>query len=404
MSVDVNAVKERLNGLVTLLKAVGVDDLNTGDVQRVSKGLRKNGGLGLPDARQLNDEQIELIIRKLQMAQQEAPQIIAALEAHAEARSLNGSDSRPRPHQQQRQQYEDDEDDDDEIDEDANYPMVGSGCSDDVSIMSDLTTPTVVNDRHVPEEEHYRDTLPPMIVGGGGDRAPPMMIAPTKRKNLVNSVRPGMSRGARPGLLAPPSRGAAAARQKRYQDTMHKLQQESPTPSTKRILKVKKDPTKKSSSSTRRPTSSSENTHSHKEFNARNEWESENAGRSSAPTRKSKPKKSSATTAIDDDGFLVGDSFDPFASSDNNPFASRTTSAGDLAFSTSRRDPFSSSSSANGFDAFGGASGSRKLKKKPERSIESSFSSSRSKEGNPRSSATGGATPRRRARRASLAM
>ena len=90
MSVDVNAVNERLNGLVTLLKAVGVDDLNTGDVARVSNCLKSNeGGVGLPDARQLNDEQIEAIIKKLQVAQQEAPQIIAALEAHAEARSLN---------------------------------------------------------------------------------------------------------------------------------------------------------------------------------------------------------------------------------------------------------------------------------------------------------------------------
>ena len=80
MSVDVDAVNERLNGLVTLLQAVGMD---TGDVTGISKGLGGGSG-GIPDARQLNDEQIEAIIKKLQQAQAQAPQIIAALEAHAE--------------------------------------------------------------------------------------------------------------------------------------------------------------------------------------------------------------------------------------------------------------------------------------------------------------------------------
>jgi hypothetical protein len=123
---DVNA---KLNSIVTLLKAVGVD-----------------GGMG---GKTLDDDQIQAIIRKLQNAQAEAPQIIAALEAHA-----NRQPEPPQP------QYEE-EDDEEEDDDDANYPMVGPGCSDDVSIMSDLTTPTVVSSLNVPDEEHYKDTLPP---------------------------------------------------------------------------------------------------------------------------------------------------------------------------------------------------------------------------------------------------
>ena len=61
MSVDVDAVNERLNGLVTLLQAVGVD---SGDVAGVggASGGSKSGGI--PDARQLDDSQIEAIIRK----------------------------------------------------------------------------------------------------------------------------------------------------------------------------------------------------------------------------------------------------------------------------------------------------------------------------------------------------
>ena len=402
MSVDVNAVNERLNGLVTLLKAVGVDDLNTGDMARVSNGLKNSGGGvgGLPDARQLNDEQIEAIIKKLQMAQQEAPQIIAALEAHAEARSLNGGDSRSRSRRAAQEEEEDedeDDDEDDEFDEDANYPMVGHGCSDDISVVSDLTTPTVVNDRHVPEEErnYINDALPPMIVGGGG--APSMLLSQPKKKNMIGSSRPGQSRN----RIAPPSAtrkgGAAAARQQRHHDTMHKLQDNTPPP--KKSSRKAKDPSKK----TRKVRPQEPENHDY----GRNQWESgANQGWGQQPsvpqqtTRKSPKKK---TTAIDDDGFLVAESFDPFATGGSNPFSqTQTSSAGDLAFGSGRSgaDPFSSSHSSNGFDAFANSPGGpRKSKKKVERSMQSSFSSSQS--GTRKQS---GAAPRRRARRASLAM
>jgi hypothetical protein len=273
MSVNVDAVNERLNGLVTLLKAVGIDSLDKSSVDRVSKNLAmaaaqnnrngKGGNSNGQSAAKLDDEQIEAIIRKLQMAQpqqsESTPQIIAALEAAASAskgRPANQVRRNQKHYEQEEDEEEeeedeeeeeeddDDDEDDDELDEDANYPMVGHGVSDDISVVSDLTTPTVVSSLNVPEEENYRDTLPPMIIGGGA--APPMMIAPTKRKNLVGSVRPQSQsmQHQRPGGhgIAPPSRrgdvaparpvrasaptasgGAAASRRKTHTAAMDKL-------------------------------------------------------------------------------------------------------------------------------------------------------------------------------------
>lgn len=261
MSVDVNAVNERLNGLVNLLNAVGVDSLRAG-VNKVGGDLAiksdttgttastSGSGFGAGDSgSQLNDDQIEAIIKKLQIAQNEAPQIIAALEAHAEAKSLNGStgnkqgESEPGSshskknaqalHQSQQQKPEDDGPAEEDENDDGNFPLVGPGCSDDISIVSDLTTPTVVSSLNVADEEHYSEAMPPMIVGGGGGGAknniPPMLIQQTKRKNLVNQIQArggyGGLQGSRRNQLGRSSGGAAASRRKNYQETMNKLQQ-----------------------------------------------------------------------------------------------------------------------------------------------------------------------------------
>jgi len=364
---DVDAANERLNGLVTLLQAVGVGG---GDMDRVAKSMG-SGNLNMPDARQLNDSQVEDLIRKLQLAQAEAPQIIAALEAHAEARSISGGKSRAEEPQQQSQQEEDDDDDSD-FDEDANYPMVGHGCSDDISVVSDLTTPTVVTGVPVPEEEHYKDSLPPMIVGGGPGQAPPMKIHSSKRRNHLNQV----GRSAPPGGIAPPPRrnvpvpragGAAASRRKNYQDTMAKLH-ENPhaaggpggpprkapprSGSGKGVAPKKRVPKpgpSKSASFEAPPRSASGGS-----------W---NAFESGTPS--SRRMAGQRSTNVDSSGFLVGgDGFDPFSTGDD-PF--KSSAAGDLEFRPSRpvRDPFSSNNSADGFDAFGtGPNPARKMRPK----------------------------------------
>lgn len=338
---DVNA---KLSSIVTLLKAVGVD-----------------GGKG---GKTLDDDQIQAIIRKLQNAQAEAPQIIAALEAHASRQ--------PEPPQPQ---YEEEEDEEEEDDDDANYPMVGPGCSDDISVVSDLTTPTVVSSLNVADEEHYKETLPPMLVGS-------MLIAPTKRKNLVNNPRTNVRKS---GVG-----GAAAQRRKHYNATMEKLKTDkvapAPTP-TPRPSKPQPSPAPQQQPSSPKPLKSKNKAARRASLGA---TDNNNAFASSWNAFESTPtKRGGPSTLIDDDGFLMssGGGFEAF-----NPFQDETFA---------QPMPASAPSST---------------KKKSSKSKKSSGTSSSKPSNNSSSNgSTGGgkpqqqqpqpqAPPQRRARRASLAM
>lgn len=343
---DVDAVNERLNSLVALLQAVGINGVSKDDMDRVSQSLHGHPG------NSLNEAQIEQLIRKLQIAQDSAPQIIAALETQG-----NGSHARSSSRHMARAAApappppEPEEEDSDSFDEDADYPMVGHGVSDDVSVVSDLTTPTVVSSLHIPEEEHYREgSLPPMLIGGDGN-IPSMMIAPPKRKNLVQPQRPG-------GIAPPPARrasttartdrgGAASARLKNYQTTMAKLSEPTAKKGTKKTSGTaagaaaspstggttkKKVPAKKKTD---------ENFSDLAAARGNDGWGTTTRAKSPRPGPK---KKVSSKTPIDDDGFLVSDGFDPFDAT-LNPFKS---SAGDLEFGMAGADPFRAD-----FDAFG---------------------------------------------------
>ena len=329
------------------------------------------------------------------------------MEAHAEARSLSdaasaskgdgkGDDDVVEEEVEEQVVEETEEEDDDEFDEDANYPMVGHGVSDDISVVSDLTTPTVVNHSQVPEEEHYRDTLPPMIVGGVGE--PSMVISAPKRKNLVSQVRPPpvtaigssgtrrnvfpapptMTITAGPTSMAPAPGGAAAARRKMYQDTMAKLHENphgmgyvgpsavpsklsakggipgvgggnlsKPMATTKFGTAVEPTSTK----GKKKPSSRKSTGHN---VTSSNDW-----GSFDEPAKTKSSKSGGPQTVIDDDGFLVGHSgFDPFATS-SNPFKSNTE---ETDFGSAANQFISSDSSAPGgfgaFDtAFGGGGG-----------------------------------------------
>lgn len=292
---DVNA---KLNGIVTLLKAVGVD-----------------GGKG---GKSLNDDQIQAIIRKLQSAQTEAPQIIAALEAHS-----NRQTEPPQP------QYEE-EDDDEDDDDDANYPMVGPGCSDDISVISDLTTPTVVSSLNVPDEEHYKETLPPMVVGS-------MLIAPTKRKNLVNSSRNNVRKS---GVG-----GAAAQRRKHYNATMEKLKSEKAEKAEKMVAahtpKLKQPspkPVKSKKKAARRASLGATDTGN----TFANSW---NAFESQALPKPEKP-----STLIDDDGFLMssGSGFEAFDPFQDDGFGKKAPSSNSAKKKTKKKSSKTSSNNSTG--------------------------------------------------------
>ena len=165
--------------------------------------------------------------------------------------------------------------------------MVGPGCSDDISIVSDLTTPTVVSSLNVPEEEQYKEASPPMVVGS-------VLIAPTKRKNLVNAPR-GMPR------KSVASGGAAAQRRKHYNATMEKLGDKKSSNRLSQSAQKQRPPGKAS----RRNSTGAKPP----------QWDSQWSAFDAAPTS----RKANGTTLIDDDGFLMNggdggfsDAFNPF--------------------------------------------------------------------------------------------
>jgi hypothetical protein len=259
MTVDVDGVNERLNGLVNLLNVVGIDGVDPNalvEEQKRLTGQTKAEG-GAPAAAALSsDQQILEIIKKLQQAQADSPEILAALKS-PELRALASLAAQkqapppvkaPEPEKKAPPSLEDVMDDDD------NYPKIGPGYSDDISVVSDLTTPTVMTKQHIQDEEYYKDvnegsgSLPPMNIALGGGPAPPArppmtiggghaaaMPAPKKR-NLVSAVHPGASRHA-----ISKTGGAAAQRRINYQQAMAKLQSTGDYPSDK-LLSPKKAP------------------------------------------------------------------------------------------------------------------------------------------------------------------
>ena len=300
------------------------------------------GDISLPDVSKLNDlkdDPIEALIEKLAEVQAHAPQIIAALEQQQEARS-RGSKSqgskggerkvssdrgeRTHPPNRQAQQHyveetfeEEDEDDEeyDDFDEDAEYPMVGEGYSDELSVVSDMTTPTVVSSLEINEEEYYRD----MVVGG-------MKVNAPKKKDLLSQVAKTNARKApivagkkKVGVpandtaLKKPARvasihsaradgkvagGAKEVKKKKSKDGV------ATTPSGTK--KIKKKTTKKKSASPN---------------NSGTGWDTANGGPSAGASKRKGPQEKAAPVMIDDDGFLVDQStFETFDSS-NNPFA-----------------------------------------------------------------------------------
>jgi hypothetical protein len=225
--VDVN---ERLNGLVNLLHVVGIDGVDPDALVAEQKKLQRGSSNSTPTTTQSADSQILELIKKLQLAQADSPEILAALnspELRALASLAAQQQAKPEPKKSAAPSLEDVMDDDD------NYPKIGPGYSDDISVVSDMSTPTVMTRQDIQEEEYYKEVnegagaLPPMHVGGPAQpsRPPAAVGGPpqggfvAKQKNLVSQVKPGRTRNA-----IAKSGGAAAQRRLNYQQAMAKLQ------------------------------------------------------------------------------------------------------------------------------------------------------------------------------------
>lgn len=229
---DVDAINERLNGLVHLLQVVGIEGGNVAPQSSSSSSS--------------SDAQILELIKKLQLAQADSPEILAALKS-PELRALASLAAQKQASTTQRAAAAEPVAKkappalDDIMDDDDNYPKIGPGYSDDISVVSDMTTPTVMTRQQVADEEQYKEVsggpgaLPPMntlSTGPAQPARPSLGMMPMQRysnaslvsgggktKNMVGQVRPGQAHRA-----IAKSGGAAAQRRLNYQMAMTKLQ------------------------------------------------------------------------------------------------------------------------------------------------------------------------------------
>ena len=254
---DSGGVNERLNGLISLLQSVGIDGVDSDallEQQKRSK-TKSNSNKNTPKKRAVDnsaaatssDAQILEIVKKLQQAQVDSPEIFEALKspellalASLAAQTKGLQASAPEPVKPVATSLDDVIDDDDD-----NYPKIGPGYSDDISVVSELSTPTVMTRQQVSDEEYYREvkpggqgalsSMPGGLAGSRLSRATPNRpglgagkLSAGKTRNMVGQVRPLAARRALPTIPAIPAKptggGAAAQRRLNYQMAMSKLE------------------------------------------------------------------------------------------------------------------------------------------------------------------------------------
>lgn len=226
MANGVDDVNEKLNGLVNLLQIVGIDGVDPNALVEEQKRLAANKKDGSSaetgTTAQSTDSQVLELIKKLQQAKADSPEILQALKS-PELLALASLAAQtkapaPTPAPAPAPSLDDVMDDDDD-----NYPKIGPGYSDEISVVSEMSTPTVMTKQNVNEEEYYSEVTgapPPMSIGGGN--RPPKSVGGGgrgKSRNLLATVSATANRGA----LAKGG-GAAAQRRANYQSTMAKLQ------------------------------------------------------------------------------------------------------------------------------------------------------------------------------------
>jgi hypothetical protein len=261
---DTEAIDERLNGLVNLLQVVGIDGIDSDALVEEQKRMSSTKSKGSREkkssssskkkassdtAASSSDAQILEIIKKLQQAQADSPELLEALQ-NPQLMAL-ASLAAQKQSTEQKQKPSLATSLDDVLDDDDNFPKIGPGYSDECSVISEMSTPTVMTRQNVAEEEHYREIKgggqgPPMHIGsgGGGQHTPSPTPRRTSRigrsasgiaggggktKNMLSQVRP-MAAARRQAPIPTPkpvsvgSGGAAAQRRLNYQMAMNKLQ------------------------------------------------------------------------------------------------------------------------------------------------------------------------------------
>lgn len=235
---DSGAVNERLNGLIALLQSVGIDGV---DSDALLEQQKKSKTKSTPKKKTTDsNSEISEILKKLQQAQIDSPEIFEALKSPEllllASLAAQTKASAPEPVKPAATSLDDVIDDDDD-----NYPKIGPGYSDDISVISELSTPTVMTRQSVNEEEYYREVKPggqagvhPMAgsLAGRLSRATPNRaglgvgkLATGKTRKLVGQVRPLAARRSIPAIPPKPTGGGAAAQRRlNYQMAMSKLE------------------------------------------------------------------------------------------------------------------------------------------------------------------------------------
>jgi hypothetical protein len=218
-----------VNALLDLLAVISLDSIDNDyldrERERCTLELRQyhnslpNGGS------QALDQQVEKLIQQLQDALDDAPE--RDLNISGAAAAADREYERDRPvvdSEEDRRQYLEREM------SETSYPKIGPGYSDEISVISELTIPTVVPG-HVPDEERY-DHGPPMDIDFTQQKRRPPLRRPSleNKPNIPTSIGTTDDRRAAT-QLKPPSRrvvtrpgGAAASRRQNYQMTMAHLE------------------------------------------------------------------------------------------------------------------------------------------------------------------------------------
>lgn len=219
----------------------------------LSKKKGKHASKSTAATTSTSDAKILEIINKLKEAQSDSPEILDALKnpqllalvslaAQNQTEQTQGTSSSTRAQSKAKKSATPSLDD--VIDDDDHYPKIGPGYSDEVSCISEISTPTVMSSQKVLDEEHYREVkggpgaLPPLLAVGkegtssGGSRPTRRSTSgraglgapgpPGKPKNILAQVRPipvRRSISAKTG-----AGGAAAQRRLNYQMAMSKLE------------------------------------------------------------------------------------------------------------------------------------------------------------------------------------
>ena len=253
--VDATGVNDKLNGLIALLQSVGIEGLDSDALLEQQKRQSKTKTKSTPKKNDVssNDAQILELVKKLQQAQADSPEILEALKSPellvlaSLAAQKQGLHAVPTPPKSAPTSLDDVFDDDDD-----NYPKIGPGYSDELSVVSELSTPTVMTRQSVADEEYYKEIKAGGLTGGplGNRLRGPARNIPNrvglaggklgagKTKNMLGQVRPMAPRRAIPNIPVKPSGGAAAQRRLNYQMAMNKLETEGfgrPSPEKKTI-------------------------------------------------------------------------------------------------------------------------------------------------------------------------